>query len=1706
VSSTLRNNGLYEITGINGNVLSVSADLKRYNRKLVAESIADPNVRAADVYRGPATFASNGDTALDTIAVAGSLPFTKGQALFVYNASVPGNNLVEASIDSVAGGTLALSAPAAVTSGTGTVILAAEKVQLVGLVRADPNVGMTGAPTLTFNAANKTIARSTGDWASDGFVAGGLISVRNTAENDAIYTIQTVSGATLTLSSAATIFNESTSDGVIVGVIASATGAIEPEPGVAMTGAPSLTIDPSARTIVRSSGSWDADNFQPGKMIQISGTTDNDGAFLVLEVSGNVLVLDGSLPLKAETTSNAAVIGVRQASPTALTADKTALVVSKILSSKENAQKSGAVAKGKDSKVRFAAVDADAASSVTIDRGVRIEATGDVSISSVAQTKAKFKNSSYNVGITWGSSNASAEAIVRSGAIIMAGGDFALASRVRNVLDVQTKIEAGSKLSAPTAVAITYGSGRSSSNADVQDGAQVTAQNVQVVAANNNDFNVASEGKPLAEGLLSKKTSANSQAMGLSYSDMESTASASLGGTIISHGAADVRAESINVRDNVRSFAFTKDGDQKSSAADSLFDPSKLAGFAAKFNLPLVQKLFTQADPDHESTDAAAAPAAPAEQPRFGFSAAIAVGMSQNVASAQLGSPQANQPAAQIQADGSIHVSSLSEDNYKAASVGSAGSRVTYAIGGAVTWGDYDNRAKATIAPGVHATAGREVNVDSETRIPDQITVQQDLDALLGVLKDLDDYKASADTITDDVGAVDKSSLLNDGPKALVDAVKPHVAKVQQMLVAADVMKGIKDYFSSPAKIVSNKIANTFSGANAQYKSEFDSSGNSTSDGAKITGSGSLTFLSVNNEGNAAVGDGAIVTAGAALARKAFDLASTDAATDQIALVQSGIAEGDALTYRAGVGPIDGLVDGQTYYAVKDVRGAMRLTDAIASTFDPGVAVNRGKGTFDLGYRHEWRTGQAVLYRADGAPIAGLVDGEIYYVIIVSPSVVQLASTKNNALAATQINGLDGRGLAGKAHRLIPIVDIAANSANRGQLVPTAVRVNSRALMTSIDVGGLGPLQQTSGGVFSIGASTLITNKSNRATSSIGESARLDVARGDTVVTALADTVAFNVVLAGSKGQKFVGSGSVGVNIFDNEALAWIEPSSNVTSSDGDLQVFANGKAFSIDVAGAISQGANALGIAVAVKDYDSVVRAFIGDNNNVSAPAGTIAVAGRVQVNSSERNRFFDFALAGSIAQDTYPPSPGVFDKFKDSAKNFKDQAVDKGKSLLDNLRGKAPTPGPEAPVAPASKTDTPDVTKTPTENAGLGISASVSFMDLDTVVESYIRGSTVTTKLTPSAAAVGNIDIGSKGDTFIVGVDGAVALSKSVTANTTSGAGAANIVLLSQSVRAFAEDANLTAKDVAIKAESPVSLFFVSAGGAGGNPKANSKSISGSVNVGYFQNLAEAYLGSGAKRATVSAAGSVTVDALSPLRVVNIAGGLAIGGDAVGAAIQVLVFTNSALAYVGAHSQIVAGSDVRVHSQTSETLDAIAAQLVASLNGSSGNGTISIIVGSINSQAKVGDSATVSASGKAEVTADDSVDLVNVAGGFALGGKAVGVALGIDVFGRTVSAIVGNDALLTAAGAGGVTVKATADDAFLTMALGAAIGTSGITFEASVLIDLMDSDTIARIGDRAAVKATNAAGSVNVSAAHDSSIHSGAGSLAGGQGSSVG
>lgn len=76
-------------------------------------------------------------------------------------------------------------------------------------VRGDSNTPAFN-DTATFDAAARTITRTTGSFVDDGFVLGSSIVVSNTTSNNGTFVIQSVAATTITLTPAATLTNETT--------------------------------------------------------------------------------------------------------------------------------------------------------------------------------------------------------------------------------------------------------------------------------------------------------------------------------------------------------------------------------------------------------------------------------------------------------------------------------------------------------------------------------------------------------------------------------------------------------------------------------------------------------------------------------------------------------------------------------------------------------------------------------------------------------------------------------------------------------------------------------------------------------------------------------------------------------------------------------------------------------------------------------------------------------------------------------------------------------------------------------------------------------------------------------------------------------------------------------------------------------------------------------------------------------------------------------------------------------------------------------------------------------------------------------------------------------------------------------------------------------------------------------------------------------
>src|SRR6185503_6042256 len=102
-----------------------------------------------------------------------------------------------------------------------------------------------------------------------------------------------------------------------------------------------------------------------------------------------------------------------------------------------------------------------------------------------------------------------------------------------------------------------------------------------------------------------------------------------------------------------------------------------------------------------------------------------------------------------------------------------------------------------------------------------------------------------------------------------------------------------------------------------------------------------------------------------------------------------------------------------TFRLDPDPSTATTNTHGIGKLFNPSTAIDSSAETINLAYAHGFTTGDSVVYSSGGGDsIGGIGHGNIYYVIVVDATTIQLAETATAAdngeeidLAASQASG-----------------------------------------------------------------------------------------------------------------------------------------------------------------------------------------------------------------------------------------------------------------------------------------------------------------------------------------------------------------------------------------------------------------------------------------------------------------------------------------------------------------------------------------------------------------------------------------------------------------------------------------------------------------------------------------------------------------------------
>ncbi|MBI5616868.1 MAG: right-handed parallel beta-helix repeat-containing protein, partial [Gammaproteobacteria bacterium] len=200
--------------------------------------------------------------------------------------------------------------------------------------------------------------------------------------------------------------------------------------------------------------------------------------------------------------------------------------------------------------------------------------------------------------------------------------------------------------------------------------------------------------------------------------------------------------------------------------------------------------------------------------------------------------------------------------------------------------------------------------------------------------------------------------------------------------------------------------------------------------------------------------------------------------------------------------------------------------------------------------------------------------------------------------------------------------------------------------------------------------------------------------------------------------------------------------------------------------------------------------------------------------------------------------------------------------------------------------------------------------------------------------------------------------------------------------------------------------------------------------------------------------------------------AGAFGSSGVAVAGAVDVAVITKTTRASVGRGSHVRANRDVTVDAHSNEDLISVAAAAAASGSAAVG-GSVSVYVVNTTTHAALehGSSvlapgATITAGGKATISAEGPVTLDQVAGQISIGSDAgVGISNTTFVHNDTVEAYAGDFSTVTARGAGFDVTANSSEDLVTIAAGGSGGGSAGIA--ASAAVNILNETTLAAVGD---------------------------------------
>jgi len=339
----------------------------------------------------------------------------------------------------------------------------------------------------------------------------------------------------------------------------------------------------------------------------------------------------------------------------------------------------------------------------------RTEATSDITISGdsvllatenldlLAESSSRANPLSLSGGVVpvggeWSDSTSNASITVVDNAELVATGELDLLARAINntSADVNSVISSNS---IPFNITFSVAQSETNANVDIGEGTELTGASASIAAT--------AESKVLSSA-TSEKRSGSSAGAALGYSDVDTNAGVVIAGTVTSTlGDVNIDA-SIDSNHSTASSA--------SSLGGSLRGFAKFNNYASQVQQNMLASLLKPVTGSGQSIASLFFPVY--QTGKFNLSGAVSIAQEDNRADIRV------QDQGRIDSAGKAALNTLIEnDTFIGADTNSTSAGV--AIGGAVAWSDYDNRASSLVEAGGSVMAADDVEIMAESLIPD---------------------------------------------------------------------------------------------------------------------------------------------------------------------------------------------------------------------------------------------------------------------------------------------------------------------------------------------------------------------------------------------------------------------------------------------------------------------------------------------------------------------------------------------------------------------------------------------------------------------------------------------------------------------------------------------------------------------------------------------------------------------------------------------------------------------------------------------------------------------------------------------------------------------------------------------------------------------------------------------------------------------------